>query len=422
MSGSGSGAVRPEPRGQIVIDSGAPYGYSRQAGLQQRFDLAAAALLASDGWSGDGSKELVADLALEGGGVKGIGIVGAVSVLAEAGYRFQRVAGTSAGAIAASLIAAISKKGDPMTTLQGYLDDLSFTEFMPQGKVHAFLDHHFGEAGELLTSAEVLTHKTGVYDGTYLFTWLEPIMHDLGVHTFADLRITLEEDPGMSLPESHRYRLLVHTSDVTRGQLVHLPWDYDHYGLDRDAQDVVHAVRASMSIPFFFEPVTVTALPTQVDVPSPSGGSVPTHYAGGTVTWVDGGMLRNFPINAFEREDGGEPRWPTIGVKLSSLQTEFGSTQAADSAFGEAPGCLHTMMGEWDSYSVDAATAGRTIFVDNAGISTTDFDLTPAQRHELFLNGVAAATDFIIEMGARGRVPRSGTEAQQLVRARSATG
>ena len=63
-------------------------------------------------------------------------------------------------------------------------------------------------------------------------------MHDLGVHTFADLRITLEEDPGMSLPESHRYRLLVHTSDITRGQLVHLPWDYDHYGLDRDAQDV----------------------------------------------------------------------------------------------------------------------------------------------------------------------------------------
>ena len=38
--------------------------------------------------------------------------------------------------------------------------------------------------------------------------------------------------------------------------------------------------------------------------------------------------------------------------------------------FGEALGCLHTMMGEWDAYSVDAATAGRTIFVDNAGIST----------------------------------------------------
>ena len=80
------------------------------------------------------------------------------------------------------------------------------------------------------------------------------------------------------------------------------------------------------------------------------------------------------------------------------------------------------MMGEWDGYSVDAATAGRTIFVDNAGISTTDFDLTTAQRHQLFLNGVTAATDFILEMGARGRVPRSGAEARELVRARPAAG
>jgi hypothetical protein len=80
------------------------------------------------------------------------------------------------------------------------------------------------------------------------------------------------------------------------------------------------------------------------------------------------------------------------------------------------------MMGEWDAYSVGAATAGRTIFVDNAGISTTDFDLAPAQRHELFVNGVAAATSFIIEMGARGRVPRTETEARQVVRARVAAG
>jgi NTE family protein len=36
-----------------------------------------------------------ADLVLEGGGVKGIGLVGALSVLEEAGYEFPAVAGTS---------------------------------------------------------------------------------------------------------------------------------------------------------------------------------------------------------------------------------------------------------------------------------------------------------------------------------------
>ena len=45
-----------------------------------------------------GSAGKPADLVLEGGGVKGIGLAGAVLALDQAGYRFQRVAGTSAGA------------------------------------------------------------------------------------------------------------------------------------------------------------------------------------------------------------------------------------------------------------------------------------------------------------------------------------
>ena len=51
------------------------------------------------------------DLVCEGGGVRGIGLVGAVDALAAAGYRFPRVAGTSAGAIVASLIAALQAAG-----------------------------------------------------------------------------------------------------------------------------------------------------------------------------------------------------------------------------------------------------------------------------------------------------------------------
>src|SRR5215218_658991 len=47
-----------------------------------------------------------ADLVLAGGGVKGIAHVGVLSVLHERGYRFERAAGTSAGAIVAALVAA----------------------------------------------------------------------------------------------------------------------------------------------------------------------------------------------------------------------------------------------------------------------------------------------------------------------------
>ena len=49
---------------------------------------------------------------------------------------------------------------------------------------------------------------------------------------------------------------------MTTGQLVRLPWDYRRvYGLDPDEQSVADAVRASMAIPFFFRPVTLTARP-----------------------------------------------------------------------------------------------------------------------------------------------------------------
>jgi NTE family protein len=243
--------------------------------------------------------------------------------------------------------------------------------------LHHFLDHDLGKAGATLTDAEILSHRMGLYSGDYLAEWLTPILHnDLGVRTFADLKISLADDPGMSLPEERRYGLVVHTSDITREELVQLPWDYNFYGQDRDTQDVVAAVRASMSIPFFFEPVTFTALPTDVDVPKPGGGVIRCHYEGGTVTWVDGGLLRNFPIDAFDRIDGAEPRWPTIGIKLSSLQTSFRATRASESSFEVATGCLHTMMNEWDTYNVDASTAARTIFINNAGLSATDFNLT----------------------------------------------
>ena len=78
------------------------------------------------------------------------------------------------------------------------------------------------------------------------------------------------------------------------------------------------------------------------------------------------------------------------------------------------------MMNEWDAYSVDEATAGRTIFIDNGGITATDFSLTPDQQNLLYLNGVKAATEFVIEMGAEQHVPRTGDEASALIQKRRA--
>lgn len=403
----------------IKLNPGDPLGYERPGPLQERFTAAAAALRQSDPWTdpkGDpppGPPELRCDLALEGGGVKGIGLVGAVLVLAEAGYKIQRVAGTSAGAIAASLIAALVEHGDAMPKLKGELDTLNFKKFMPEGPLRKVVG--LVPPGRYLADAVVLATRKGLYPGTYLKTWLEPILTGLGIDTFGDLKITQEQDPGMSLPPERRYRLVVHTSDITRGQLVRLPWDYDYYGVNRDEQSVVDAVRASMSIPFFFRPVEFTSEKAGVPTPRPGGDTTTEHYAPGTVTWVDGGMLENFPIDAFDRIDGGIPRWPTIGIKLSKLQESYPATTACSTVFTEATRCIGTMMSEWDRYNIEETTAARTIFVDNAGITATQFNLTKADQDTLFLNGVKAATQFVIEMGDYGHVPRGAGDCETLV-------
>jgi NTE family protein len=384
--------------------------YARDPDTQKAFDTAAAFLRDHDSWTDDkGVTHLNADLVLEGGGVKGIGFAGALLVLAEAGYHFQRVAGTSAGAIAATLVAAIEKAGQDMTVITEYLGQLQFENFLREGHLRHLADEM--HMGRLADAATLMTHM-GLYSGDYLTEWLTPILKGLGVTTFADLQIT--DDPGMSLPDGHQYRLVVHTSDISRGELVHLPWDFDYYGVDGSTQDVVAAVRASMSIPFFFEPVKFAAQPATVKVRQPDGTFIEQKYPGGEVTWVDGGMLANFPIGAFDRVDGGPPRWPTIGIKLSAQPLEMAKDVPATNTMAEAFRCLQTMLNEWDRYHVDQTTADRTIFVDNrvttvvdgksvqTAISATDFHLTAALQQQLFLNGAKAATNFVIAKATAG--------------------
>jgi NTE family protein len=323
--------------------------------------------------------EKPADLVLEGGGVKGIGLAGAVLTLDQAGYRFRRVAGTSAGAIAAAIIAALNKAGKPADKLQGYLQEVKFEQFMATSHLRATL----GGLGD----AEHLLLHMGLYDGDYLLDWLGSVLSDIGITHFGDLRL---DDPGadQTWTARQRYSLVVHTSDITRGKLVRLPWDYVNYGLDADHQRIVDAVRASMSIPFFFEPVRIRAAAVTSDVADMAA-------AAGRVTWVDGGLLDNFPVDVFDRTDGAEARWPTIGIKLSGKQTSIAGGHGTDSVVSEAIACLETVLDNAGRYYVPPDKAARTIFVDNAGIKATDFGITPEQQQTLFENGQEAARDWL---------------------------
>jgi NTE family protein len=305
-----------------------------------------------------------ADLVLEGGGVKGIALVGAVSVLEERGYHFHRIAGTSAGAIVGALLAA----GVRASELQRVVAGIDYRRFREARGVA-----RFGLPGQLLS----LFLHSGIYESGEMTGWLRGKLEAQDVRTFADLRL---DDPGASLPPEEAHRLVVMASDLSHGALRRLPWDYDRYGKDPDAVDVVEAVRASMSIPYFFRPVKVRDRIAQAD------------------TWlVDGGILSNFPIGVFDRRDGSVPRWPTLGVKLSARPDALqGVRNTITGPLTMTRAMLDTMGGFHDrSHLDDPDVVARTIFVDTGKVRTTDFDLDEATQRWLFDRGRRAAERFL---------------------------
>ena len=293
----------------------------------------------------------------------------------DAGYRFPRVAGTSAGAITAALIAALQRAGRPLAQLRDFLDSVDYTKFEQRGPLRRLL----GPAGDV----EALVLHDGLYTGDYLVEWLGGLLDQIGVTTFGDLRL---DDPGSSLGPDRDYALIVHTADLTRGRLVRLPWDYPDYGFDPDAQLVVDAVRASMSIPFFFRPV-------RHDVPAATFEGV--SYPAGTVTWVDGGLLSNFPVEVFDRSDGSPARWPTLGIKLSARQLVVPPPRPEHGALDEALACVRVAMDNADRYYLTPAEVARTIFVDTDHVSATDFHISAEQRQTLYANGQQAASEWL---------------------------
>lgn len=314
-----------------------------------------------------------ADLVLSGGGVKGVGLVGAVVALMHAGYSVKRVSGVSAGSLVGSILAAASN-GDQLTTSE--IKELALT--LPY---HKFRDA--GPIGHLpvVGRAWGLLRGTGMYRGDFAHQWVRGELKNLGVTTFGDLALDDKQ-----LLEERRYRLAVTVTDVTTGQLVRLPWDYRRvYGLDPDDQPVADAVRASMSIPFYFRPVSLTSAD------------------GITSTLVDGGVLSNFPIDSFDRFDRKPPRWPTFGVTVVPDLPE-GNDQVIPGLgalrFLGPPSLLERLIatmfvGHDQTYLNQPWVSARAIRVDSTAVNFLDFDIARADAEALYDKGYGAAQQFI---------------------------
>ncbi|MGN6161145.1 MAG: patatin-like phospholipase family protein [Marmoricola sp.] len=320
---------------------------------------------------------LMADLVLEGGGVKGVALVGAICGLVDAGYSFGRIAGTSAGAIVGAVVAAMNAYGEPLTSLPEVLGTLDLGALADRGRPGDLLGPLTAfRAGRRAADAVNIVLDAAAFRGDRLERWLDDLLKNFGVTTFADL---LLDDPGVSDSESADYRLVVMASDLSRKRLARLPWDYPIYHLHPDQQSVATAVRASAATPFVFRPV---------ELPGPLG----------TATLVDGGLLSNYPVDVFDRHDGRASRWPTIGIRLDALSadTERLHLRPVEGPVALGLAVIETAIdGNQAEHLLSLSNQARSIHVPADGIGSFDFSLTDSQRSTLFENGYRAASEFL---------------------------
>eukprot|EP00105_Crassostrea_gigas_P043529 XP_019927677.1 PREDICTED: uncharacterized protein LOC105340042 isoform X4 [Crassostrea gigas] len=191
------------------------------------------------------------NLIFEGGGNKGLAYCGAVRALEELGMisQIKRFAGASAGAMTASLMAV------------GY-DSKDIQGFLSQDMSKMFLDAKFG----VLSLLPNLLTGYGWNPGNRIYNWFgEVIEKKMGNKdvTFGELY----EKTGKELC-------------VVVTNLNHMTEEYCHVKTTPD-MPIRLAVRMSMAIPGMFQATNYT-------------------YNGETNTYVDGGVICNYPIHCYD--------------------------------------------------------------------------------------------------------------------------
>lgn len=295
------------------------------------------------------------NLVLQGGGVKGVAYIGAFQQLAALGMldRIDRVAGTSAGAITATLLA-----------LRYSPQEIQWLTF----KAIDFQNFEDGGATGIIR----LFRRFGWYKGDYFLHLMRCLVEIKTGHpdsTFGDLQKGGFRD------------LHVFATDVSTGGSIEFS-----AGTTRDVE-VAHAVRMSMSIPLFF-------------------ASVDFQFDSNRDVFVDGGVLRNYPIDTFDTTGAHASINPqTLGLSLSSAPPP---RVQIDSLPRYGTKLFKTLL---DAQVVDLQTnpadLERTVLINDLNIPTTDFQITDPQKCALIGQGFDCTCRYLTVWRPPGQTPIS---------------
>jgi NTE family protein len=302
-----------------------------------------------------------------GGGVKGIGFAGAITAFENAGYSFNSLAGVSAGAIVAALLATGYSAGE----IEEETQKIEYSKFLNNG-----IFTTFGSIGKLLNCALYY----GLYKADYFENLLCELLARKGKHTFGDIKD--HSQTGVS-----KYKLRVVAADITYKEMLVLPDDIARFGIEPDALSIAKAVRMSMSLPLFFEPYVLKRY-------------------GRKHVIVDGGLLSAYPIWLFN--DDAKADIPTFGFKFQGDDKIDSSMEAPNKTrnFAEySEAVVSTLIEAHDKYHISKSSGDfeRSVIIPvevktASGvkkIATTSFDINEEERIALYQNGKKAAEKFL---------------------------
>jgi NTE family protein len=323
----------------------------------------------------------IKNLALKGGGVKGIAYVGALMELENRDLYagIERVSGTSAGAIVAAMV-AVGYSPEEVEELMHIMD---FKKFKKGWNI-----------------LRIFT-KYGLYSGKYILDFTHDFISNAPVDlppdaTFKDLK------------EANGKDLYVFAADLNTHSIQEFSFDETPHCV------IAEAVRASMSIPLFFKAWQF------------SNGYPNDHM------YVDGGLVYNYPLSFFDKEvfhdyDLGI-NGDTLGMYLESQwlynknaksrkrtrkkdrvdNEDFNSFKRFklynNQFFKYLNNGFHTLLNaQGVDYLEDNHIVRRTIFIDDYGISATNFNLDKSQKELLVKSGKEGAINYFEFVNSRDR-------------------
>ncbi|MRX72589.1 hypothetical protein GJU40_10565 [Bacillus lacus] len=285
------------------------------------------------------------DGVFSGGGIKGLAFAGAFEAVEKRGLKYVRVAGTSAGSIVAAFIAA------------GY-NSSEVREMLEELELSSFLDERKTLIPSKIWRWVSIYWRLGLYRGNKLEQWIAQKLKNKNVSTFGDLK---------------KGALRIIASDITNGRMMVLPDDLISYGIMPESFSIARAVRMSCSLPYFFEPVKLTA-------------------SEGVSLVVDGGVLSNFPIWLFCRNN--HQMRPVLGIKLSSNDQES-SKHKITNAFELYNALFETMKNAHDARHISSKHEKNIVFIPVDHVLTTEFGLTEQKKLALVELGRSKTEEFL---------------------------